>query len=793
VGVLHRRLATAFAPGLGGALLLATAIGMAGVTLPATAASRCQPLGGNFSATPLADGRVLVIVSGLGAPPTIQAEIFDPTANDWTPASIDREASTVTPLADGRVLLLGGNQWCSLGPELYDPKTDNISPATSMLAPDSFVYTSTLLHSGKVLVTGLRWPSFNSEPLGIAELYDPATNRWSRAAGTRVARKGARAILLADGRVLLVGGDNEAGQDQPQHLTSGEVYDPVANTWSAAGQMTTNDGGRYAFYGLAPLGNGLALAAGGGEDGVPSSSAELFNPATGSWSTTSPMFHARAGPTAIMLPDGRGLVLGGLDLSGLPQTTGEIFDPHTNRWTLVAATLKSERRDQVAVPLRYGRLFVTAWSAHWSPADVEIFDPTRAGTPPSPTMTPTGPGTWSSMPSTPVPHANHTTTLLADGRVLILGGGFPGYPPVASSFEAMLAIGVPGEIYDPSTGRSVATARGIGIAWSEFTATPLASGKVLVVGYGARLYDPTSDRWSPAGNMAVGRNDHAAVRLLDGRVLVAGGNTQVALESPPPVEIYDPSSNSWSTAAPMYADFGLSLFNGSGATLLPDGRVFFFAGNLKAAILNPTSGTWAAAASPLGGLYSDYDLRLGYEEYRTTALSTGKVLVAGGYLHGNGAFPRPEVYDPATNRWSQTPPLHYNRPGHTATLLPNGLVLVAGGNDGPEGGRGVTATAELYDPAANRWSLTGSMAVARSGHTATLLKNGKVLVVGGQFLANLRSVELYGLSDHRHFAGGPPSAGILHGAALPVGTAALFILVTAGVLAVRARGRRRST
>jgi hypothetical protein len=85
------------------------------------------------------------------------------------------------------------------------------------------------------------------------------------------------------------------------------------------------------------------------------------------------------------------------------------------------------------------------------------------------------------------------------------------------------------------------------------------------------------------------------------------------------------------------------------------------------------------------------------------------------------------------------------------------------------------------------------MAVARSGHTATLLKNGKVLVVGGQFLANLRSVEFYSPSDHRHLAGGPPSAGILHGAAIPLGIAALFILVTAGVLAVRARGRRRST
>ena len=252
-----RQLAIKFVLGTIGALLLATAIGLGGGALLATAAPRCNLLGGTFSATPLADGRVLVIVSisVQGAPATLQAEIYDPSANRWARASIDREVTTVAPLADGRVLLIGGSQWCTIGPELYDPKTDTISPAPSMISADTFVYTSTLLHSGKVLVTGLRWPSFNSAPLGVAELYDPATNRWSRAASTRVARKGARAILLVDGRVLLVGGDDEAGQDQPQYLTSGEVYDPVANTWSPAGQMTTNDGGRFAFYGLSPLGN----------------------------------------------------------------------------------------------------------------------------------------------------------------------------------------------------------------------------------------------------------------------------------------------------------------------------------------------------------------------------------------------------------------------------------------------------------------------------------------------------------------------------------------------------------
>jgi N-acetylneuraminic acid mutarotase len=779
-----RQLATKFVFSVIGALVLVTGLGVSGRAALGT--PRCPVYGVYTSLATLADGRVLVVVI---ATPTLQAKIYDPVAGRWTPASIDREA-IMTPLADGRVLVIGGSQWCSLGPELYDPKTDTSSPTASMIAPDFFVYTSTLLHSGKVLVTGLAYASSPGAPLTIAELYDPATNRWSRAASMHVVRKGPRAILLGDGRVLMVGGANEVGQDQPASLTSAEIYDPVANSWSAAGEMKTNDGGRYASYVLSPLGNGMALAAGGGEDGMPSPSAELFDPATRNWSTTSRMTSARSDASGTLLPDGRVLVLGGQGVTGLQLTTGEIFDPHTNNWSLMAATLKTEHQRQVAVPLRDGRILVTGWSDHWSPADVEILDPMRAGVPPTPTAPPTGPGTWSSAPSTTLPHANHTTTLLADGRLLVLGGGFPGYPPV-SSLEGAIAAGVVGEIYDPSTGRWSPTARGTGIAMSTFTATLLASGKVLVVGYGARLYDPALDRWSPAGDMAISRGYHVAIRLKDGRVLVAGGNTQIPPYDPP-VEIYEPSSNSWSTAAQMDSDLARSPSDTFRAVLLGDGRVFFLNGYTAAAgIFNPTSKTWSDVRAPMRGLYSDYTIRAGYRNFSATLLSNGKVLVAGGSLD-NGGTVRPEVYDPATNRWSLTPPMLHDRQGHSATLLANGLVLVSGGTDSSRVG-GVTATAELFDSATNRWSLTGGMAVARSGHTATLLKNGKVLVVGGQFLANLRGVELYSPSDHRHLAGGPPSAGILHGAAIPLGIAALFIIVAAGVLAVRARGRRRST
>jgi N-acetylneuraminic acid mutarotase len=127
--------------------------------------------------------------------------------------------------------------------------------------------------------------------------------------------------------------------------------------------------------------------------------------------------------------------------------------------------------------------------------------------------------------------------------------------------------------------------------------------------------------------------------------------------------------------------------------------------------------------------------------HTATLLPNGKVLVAGGYI---GNIPA-ELYDPGTGAWTPTGAMNVARQYHTATLLPNGKVLVAGGEDSTFGG--ITASAELYDPSTGAWTLTGSLHVARWYHTATLLPNGRVLVAGGQDSNNfaLASAEQFSL------------------------------------------------
>ena len=139
----------------------------------------------------------------------------------------------------------------------------------------------------------------------------------------------------------------------------------------------------------------------------------------------------------------------------------------------------------------------------------------------------------------------------------------------------------------------------------------------------------------------------------------------------------------------------------------------------------------------------------GRNQHTATLLANGKVLVAG----GGDNLATAELYDPATGTWTFTGSLNAGRGAHTAALLSDGKVLVAGGGDN-------LATAELYDPATGTWTFTGSLNAGRYLHTSTLLTNGRVLIAGGLITA---MAEARNSTTRRPELGPSPAASIKDG------------------------------
>ena len=162
--------------------------------------------------------------------------------------------------------------------------------------------------------------------------------------------------------------------------------------------------------------------------------------------------------------------------------------------------------------------------------------------------------------------------------------------------------------------------------------------------------------------------------------------------------------------------------------------------------LAQTSGTWTATGSP----------NFARNAHSATLLGNGQVLIAGG-TSSSEPLSSAELYNPATGKWTVTGSMSVARFDHTATLLPNGEVLVAGG----ETGGAFTAEAELYNPTTGSWHTTGSMTVPRAMHGAALLQNGQVLAMGGSNSdgTSNTSAELYSPTTGSWTATGNMSAG----------------------------------
>jgi hypothetical protein len=312
-------------------------------------------------------------------------------------------------------------------------------------------------------------------------------------------------------------------------------------------------------------------------------------------------------------------------------------------------------------------------------------------------------------------------TVLRDGRVLLVSG------PVA-------------KVFDPATGTTTVIGTPVEARFAN-TATLLSDGRVLLVGGAgqdvgavatAELFDPATGTFAATGSLAEARAMHSATLLNDGRVLVAGGGV-LSLggeeESPPPLataELYDPASGTFTATGPMTTPRAMQA-----AVLLPDGRVVLVGGDEQATaeIYDPASGTFTASGS----------LSTVRVFHTASLLQDGRILVAAGQVgelnvgsgssDEGGPVAATELFDPATGTSTEAAPLAEARAGHTATVLQDGRVLVVGGMGATDSA--YLASAETYDPASGTWSPAASLNTARGFHTASLLQDGRVLVVGG--------------------------------------------------------------
>ena len=341
---------------------------------------------------------------------------------------------------------------------------------TGSLATGRTLHTATLLADGRVLVTGGQALG-TQQSLRSTEVYNPANGVWTATGNLIAGRSNHVAIRLQNGRVLVVGGVSVETQTR---LASAEIYDPSTGTWTATGNLVT----ARQLAAAALLNDGRVVVAGGSGPASnldPLSSTELYNPATGQWASTGSLAVARVGHTAVLLPGGKVLVTGGVTTtptSTLILSSTELYEPSTGQWTGTGNFLTA-RAFVTAVLLTNGRVLIAGGSNFATTAygATDLYDPVSGG--------------WTATGSLLTPRVSHTATRLPNGKVLVAGG----------------------------------------------------SGSLGTLG-SVETYDPAAGTWSAVAALRVPRLNHAAVLLNTGKLLVVGGQGAGAATS---AELFDPS------------------------------------------------------------------------------------------------------------------------------------------------------------------------------------------------------------------------------------------------------------
>lgn len=658
-------------------------------------------------------GKVLA-VGGKQYP--VSAERFDPNVepNPWetttpppTPGFDSHTATLIEGTACGancgKVLFAGGYAELQAGAacgvvrteashsprctaELYDPGADTWS-STGPLATPRRGHTATLLPSGRVLVVA--GAESGGDPMGSAELYDPTTGSWSPAGNLAEPRSGHTATLI-DGAscggdpsppycVLVLGG---YGPDR-KPLASSELYDPTTGAWQPAGRLRTErqdhtavvvQGARCATA-AASTPCGKVLVAGGHGPSGNLSSAEVFDVVAGASRPTSPLSFSRSSHTVTALDTGRILVTGGTPSSG-PLETAEIYDPMSGSWH-ATRSMVTYPTGQTATLLADGRVLVTGADAQdRDRSSVELFD---EGVPSRPTV---------------LGLSRRSGTTIGGEELTISGTGLFPVQEVHFGDIAVSGASILGNSSRQVVVRTPPHPRG------EVTVTVSVEHHRSVASRAAR-FSFGSGAWGPAPGLAD----------------CGTGASSCASRFAHTATLLDPPGCRGPAPPPGYPCGAVLVAGGSDSDLL-------HAALASAELYDPATGTWRPAAS----------MGEGRMVHTATLMPDGKVLVVGG-MDDLAGLTSAEVYDPAAKggagSWAPAGRLLVARVGHTATPLPDGRVLVAGGSPSETGRDRTYDTAELYDPVTRSWRIGPPMAIGRSAHSATALPSGEVLVVGG--------------------------------------------------------------
>ena len=319
----------------------------------------------SHTATLLPSGQVLIAGGGAGGSFLGTAELYDPATESFTLTTgglnTAREFHTATLLQDGTVLIAGGNSSlaATASAEIYNPATGTFTPTTGSLQAARQDHTATLLPSGKVLLVGGR---DQTVIVTTAELYDPGTGTFTTTTNAPlVARTTHTATLLGTGKVLLAGGFLTA------NLASAELYDPTAGTFTATGSLSTP----RAYHTATPVSGGKVLMVGGAATAV----AELYDPTAGTFSTAGSLLTARVQfHAAALLATGKVLITGGLG-TGSPApllSTAELFDP-ANGTFAATGSMTQGREHHTATLLGNGKTLLTGGVVVGSPASAELY------------------------------------------------------------------------------------------------------------------------------------------------------------------------------------------------------------------------------------------------------------------------------------------------------------------------------------------------------------------------------------------------------------------------------------